>query len=69
MPKKAATYQQLSEQLDETLARLHADDVHVDEAVELYEKGLQLVAALEAVLASAENTVTRLKLQATQKET
>ena len=61
-------YQTLQAQLDGVLAKLQAPDVHVDEAVKLYEEGLKLVAALEKHLKQAENTIEKLKLQLTPKE-
>ncbi|HSX35524.1 MAG TPA: exodeoxyribonuclease VII small subunit [Patescibacteria group bacterium] len=65
MAKKAsADYQSLSQELDNVLAALQQPDVQVDEAVKLYQKGLELAAALEATLKTAENTITQLKLQA-----
>jgi exodeoxyribonuclease VII small subunit len=66
MPKpKSLTYQEASAQLQAVLARMQAPDIQVDEAVQLYEEGLVLAAALEAHLKQAENTITKLKLQAT----
>jgi exodeoxyribonuclease VII small subunit len=63
MAKKQATYQELQEQLDAILARLQASDIHVDDAVQLYEQGLAIADALEAHLKDAENRITALKLQ------
>jgi exodeoxyribonuclease VII small subunit len=63
MPKTTQNYQELQEQLDTVLAKLQAPDVHVDEAVKLYEEGLKLVSALEKHLKGAENTIEKLKLQ------
>jgi exodeoxyribonuclease VII small subunit len=60
MPKD--DYQTLSAKLEATLARLQAPDVHVDEAVKLYEEGLKLIAALEKHLRQAENKIEKLKL-------
>ena len=56
-------YQALSAELDEVLAGLQRSDIHVDEAVRLYEQGLKLVTELEHALVSAENKITQLKLQ------
>lgn len=61
---KTQSYQELSEQLDDLLARLQHPDIQIDEAVELYEKGLALVEQLETHLKQAENTVEKLKLKA-----
>lgn len=56
-------YQILSDKLDAVLAKLQAPDVHVDEAVKLYEEGLKLIAALEKHLKQAENKIEKLKVQ------
>jgi len=63
MPK-AKDYQTLSLELDEVLAKLQQPGVQVDEAVALYEQGLQLINRLEDQLQQAENTIERLKLAA-----
>jgi exodeoxyribonuclease VII small subunit len=63
MTKTADDYQTLYEQLDTVLAKLQAPDVHVDEAVKLYEEGLKLVDTLEKHLKQAENKIEKLKLQ------
>jgi exodeoxyribonuclease VII small subunit len=63
MINTADDYQTLYEQLDTVLAKLQAPDVHVDEAVKLYEEGLKLVDALEKHLKQAENKIEKLKLQ------
>ncbi|HKU18250.1 MAG TPA: exodeoxyribonuclease VII small subunit [Candidatus Saccharimonadales bacterium] len=66
MPKKQSVdYQTLSQQLNDVLAKLQAPNVRVDEAVTLYGQGLKLIAQMESVLSSAENTIHRLALQAT----
>jgi exodeoxyribonuclease VII small subunit len=56
-------FQSLSQRLEITLVKLQAPDVHVDEAVKLYEEGLKLIAALEKHLHEAENKIEKLKLQ------
>lgn len=64
MPKtKQANYQEMSAELDEILAALQNPAVHIDEAVALYERGLQLVARLEARIKETENKITALKVQ------
>jgi exodeoxyribonuclease VII small subunit len=60
--KKQPTYQQTSQALDELLAKLQQPDIHVDEAAQLYEAGLQLIQQLEVQLQQAENTIQRLKV-------
>jgi exodeoxyribonuclease VII small subunit len=64
MAKQQVDYQTMSAQLEMVLAKLQSPDVHVDEAVRLYEEGLQLVAALEIHLQQAQNKIETLKLQA-----
>lgn len=54
-------FQTLSQRLEITLVKLQAPDVHVDEAVKLYEEGLKLIAALEKHLKQAENKIEKLK--------
>jgi exodeoxyribonuclease VII small subunit len=63
MATKKTDYQQLSLELDEVLAKLQQPDIQVDEAVRLYEQGLQLVSQLETHLQQAENKIEQLKLQ------
>jgi exodeoxyribonuclease VII small subunit len=61
---KVKEYQALSLELDEILARLQQPGVQVDEAVTLYEQGLQLIGQLEKQLQQAENKIEALKLAA-----
>lgn len=67
-PAKEADYQTLSRELERVLAALQQPDVQVNEAVTLYEQGLQLAAALEAHLKQAENRIQKLQLQQTTGE-
>lgn len=64
MTKVAIDYTKLSTELESILERLQQPDVSVHEAVTLYEKGLGIAAQLETYLASAENTIEKLTLQA-----
>ena len=59
---KVQNYHALNAALDEVLAALQQTDIGVDEAVKLYEKGLQLVTQLETDLSQAENTIEKLTL-------
>lgn len=54
-------YKSLQAELDKLLLQLQSDDVDVDQATELYERGQQLVAEIRAYLQEAENKVTKLK--------
>jgi exodeoxyribonuclease VII small subunit len=58
------SYQTLSAQLDDVLAKLQQPDIGVDEAVQLYEQGLKLIKQCESQLTVAENKIEKLKLQA-----
>lgn len=61
-------YQTLSRELDEVLLQLQAPEVSVDDALTLYKRGLELVKACEMYLKKAENSLTRLKLEAGEEE-
>jgi len=61
-------YLSLSTRLDEILAALQRPDIHVDEAVTLYEQGLLVVDQLEETLNQAENRISQLKLKTSGKE-
>lgn len=61
--KKSADYQTLSQELDTVLAALQQPDMAVDEAVKLYEQGMKLITQLEAHVATAENTLEKLRVQ------
>ncbi len=54
------TFRELSDELDDILGKLQADDIDVDEALRLHEQGMKLVTQLEKRLASAENSVKKL---------
>ena len=56
-------YQALSSELEAIVLNLQLDSLDIDEAVKQYERGLELVAALEAYLKTAENKVIKLKAQ------
>ena len=64
--KKDANYQELSEELELILGALQQDDVDIDDAMQKYERGLQLVKQLETYLKAAENKVTKLKAEVTE---
>lgn len=60
---KQVNYQTLSRELETVLAALQQPDVQVDDAVKLYERGLQLATELETYLGQAENSIRKLKLK------
>lgn len=61
MAKTKLTYAELKIELDQVLDSLQQDGVGVDEALKLYERGMELVAQLEAALQEAENKIIKLK--------
>jgi exodeoxyribonuclease VII small subunit len=63
MVKKKLDYRTLSDELDSLLATLQRSDIHVDEAMKLYEQGLSLIKQLEERLEQAENELVTLKAQ------
>ncbi len=52
----------LSQELDEILAKLQSDDINVDEALNLYKRGVTVTEQLETYLKTAENKITKLKI-------
>ncbi len=58
---KQPNYQALKAELEEVLAKLQTEDLDVDQALILYQRGLELVQQLDAYLKTAENTVKELK--------
>jgi exodeoxyribonuclease VII small subunit len=61
MPKAQPTYQDLQSELDSVMLALQKEDLDVDKALEYYQRGLELVKALETYLKTAENSVKELK--------
>jgi exodeoxyribonuclease VII small subunit len=61
--KKAGivAYKQLKDELDTVVSKLQAEDLDVDEAVELYKRGVELIQQLDVYLHEAENTFHELK--------
>jgi exodeoxyribonuclease VII small subunit len=58
---KKIDYAALQAELDELLAGMQREDVNVDQALEHYARGLEIIQLLEAYLQTAENTVRELK--------
>jgi len=61
MPKAKPTYQELKAELDTIMTELQREDLDVDEALESYKRGLELVKQLQAYLKTAENSLTELR--------
>jgi exodeoxyribonuclease VII small subunit len=59
---KEINYQELSQELDTILAQLQSDDFDIDEALKLYERGIEITKQLESYLKTAENKVSKLKV-------
>lgn len=68
MTKPKQDYQSLNLALETVLAKLQQPDVSIDEAVKLYEQGLELIEVLELQLEQAENKIEQLALAATKAE-
>jgi exodeoxyribonuclease VII small subunit len=58
---KKIDYAALQAELDELLAGMQREDVNVDQALEHYARGLEIIQLLEVYLQTAENTVRELK--------
>jgi exodeoxyribonuclease VII small subunit len=55
--KRSDTFEAYVEQLDKIVKRLETGDVNLDESVELFKQGRQLVARCQALLQVAQETV------------
>ena len=58
---KEKTYQELKAELDTILAQLQTDDFDIDEALKLYERGIEITKQLETQLKAAENKIAKVK--------
>lgn len=65
----ALSYQELSEQLDEAMAKLQDPTKGVDDAIQCYETALGLIEKLETYLKTAENRVRELQAGMDKKTT
>lgn len=61
MAKTELSYNDLQKRLDEVVDKLQNEDLGVEEALQLYQQGLELIKALEDYLKTAETTVKELK--------
>jgi len=66
--ESSKTYQELSSELDNVLAKLQQPDIAVDDAVKLYEQGMKLAAELEKHITTAENTLQKVRLQLSEEQ-
>ena len=53
-------YQALSQDLENIVAQLNEDGIDVDEAMQLFERGQELITELEKYLKSAENKIQKI---------
>ncbi len=60
MARSQKTTFELQTELDELLLWFESDKVDIDEAVAMYEHGLQLIAELQTRLKTAENTIKKI---------
>jgi len=58
---KKIDYKALNRELDDILVKLQSEDLDVDAAVELYERGIKITKEIEAYLQDAENKVSKIK--------
>lgn len=65
--RKQPHYEELRSELDSVLDDLQSGSLDIDQALEKYERGLELVKQLEKYLDNAENTVRELKAKFNQK--
>lgn len=59
--KKPINYRELSSELDTILGRLQTEELDIDDAMKKYERGVAIVAELEAYLQQAENKIVKIK--------
>lgn len=57
---KELDYRAMSDELESIVADLQQDDIDVDEAMQKYERGLELIKQLEKYLKTAENKIEKL---------
>lgn len=60
---KKRSYQDMMNELELLLAAMQSSDIAVDEALEKYERGQQLIRELDMYLETAENTITKRKVE------
>lgn len=60
-PEDKRSYRAIKAELDDVMLNLQSEDLDVDEAIELFNKGQKLVKELENYLSEAENTIKQIK--------
>lgn len=60
--KAEINYRALTAELDGLIERLQEGDLSIDEAMKCYERGSDLIKELQAYLKTAENKVSKLKV-------
>jgi exodeoxyribonuclease VII small subunit len=55
------SYRQLKTELDRVMLEIQAENLDIDEATELYKRGLELIKQLEDYLKTTRNTISHLK--------
>lgn len=68
MAKTTPTYEDLKSELDAIALELQNGDLDVDQTLQKYQRGLELVKQLQAQLKDAENTITKLQAKFTDKQ-
>lgn len=68
MSKAKPTYEELKTELDAIVADLQHSDIDVDETVQKYKRGLELVKQLQSQLKDAENTIAKLQAKFTDEK-
>ncbi|MFI5270750.1 MAG: exodeoxyribonuclease VII small subunit [Candidatus Saccharimonadales bacterium] len=58
--EEESSYSELKKELNDVLERLQSDNLDIDEAMELYERGLEVITILSTQLKEAENTIKKL---------
>ena len=63
MPAKKLTFQQSMSRLDEIVSALNSNDLELEEAMKLFEEGLQLTKKCETQLKEFEDKMNALKVE------
>lgn len=59
--KSTKNYQTLNDELQLTISDMQREDMDIDKAIQLYDRGLQIIKELETYLLTAENKINELK--------